>query len=51
MSSIALRNRRTLTRKEDYYTPSKVETNMAYKLNEKKALMKKNRCRQEGSRC
>ena len=32
---------RTLTRKEDYYTPSKVETNTAYKLNEKKALMKK----------
>ena len=41
MSSIALRNRRTLTRKEAYYTPSKVETNTAYKLNEKKALMKK----------
>jgi predicted RNA-binding protein len=41
MSSIALRNMRTLTRKEDYYTPSKVETNTAYKLNEKKALMKK----------
>ena len=40
MSSIELRNRRTLTRKEDY-TPSKVETNTAYKLNEKKALMKK----------
>jgi hypothetical protein len=41
MSSIELRNRRTLTRKEAYYTPSKVETNTAYKLNEKKALMKK----------
>jgi len=39
MSSIALRNRRTLTRKEAY-TPSKVETNTAYKLNEKKALRK-----------
>jgi hypothetical protein len=41
MSSIALRNMKTLTRKEAYYTPSKVETNTAYKLNEKKALMKK----------
>jgi hypothetical protein len=40
MSSIALRNMRTLTRKEAY-TPSKVETITAYKLNEKKALMKK----------